>query len=249
MLWYKAWRESRARFVLAATALTVFCVAFVAKARMDFPLRESPMVPYAAVVWSTFYGSSGPVVFSVVALVLSLGGLQRERSGGTVAFTLALPVSRGQLLAVRAAVGLLEMAALTVIPALLVPTLSPLLVGQSYPATQALAFALLFISWGVVWFAVGFLWSILLAGEYTAGVAALLTPFAYMVLFAQITQGGRRFPATNPFYVMSGQHMPYFNWQAALLIGPLPWTAMLLLAAIAVALIGAAVRLTARQSF
>ena len=82
MLFYKAWRESRARFLVALSALVLFSIGFLLRARTTFPPPEYPMLPYAAVVWSSFFGAWRTVVFSMVALILGLGGLQRERGAG-----------------------------------------------------------------------------------------------------------------------------------------------------------------------
>jgi hypothetical protein len=80
----------------------------------------------------------------MLAPVLGFGGLQRERAHGSASFTLALPVSRLALIAARAAVGLLEILALALLPVILVPALSKF-VGEAYPLSQALEFSLL---WG-----------------------------------------------------------------------------------------------------
>src|SRR5215813_3426123 len=164
MLWYKAWRESRVRFLLSAAVLVFLCLGLMYRARTGFPPPDLPRLPYSAWVWANIYGNLNPTVFIILAMVLGLGGLQRERLVGTTAFTLTLPVTRIHLVMVRAAAGLLQVAILSLVPAMLVPSLSPVLAGQSYPETQALQFSLLFMSWGAVAFAVGFLWSSLFGG-------------------------------------------------------------------------------------
>ena len=98
MLWYKAWRESRARFLVAAAALVVFVVWFMLTARTAFPPPQNPALLYTAFVYGYIW-NPGPRVFVFVALVLGLGGLQRERAHATSAVTLALPISRLQLAA------------------------------------------------------------------------------------------------------------------------------------------------------
>jgi ABC-2 type transport system permease protein len=248
MLFYKAWRESQARFLLALSALVLFSLGFLVRAHATFPPPEAPVLPYAGFVWSTFYGAWRTVAFSMVALILGLGGLQRERAAGTAPFTLALPVNRLQLLGARAVVGVFELTALALVPAALVPSLSPVLVHQSYPVTQCLHFAALFMSWGVVWFGVGFLWSVLLKGEYTAAVASVLTPWAYMVAYANVSRGGLSFPSANPFAFMSGD-IDLGGFSRGLLARPLPWAAIAVLGLVTLALLAAAWRLTERQNF
>jgi ABC-2 type transport system permease protein len=249
-LFYKAWRESRGRFLFAAGALVVFSVGFLISARSSFPPPEAPRLAYTAFVWGTFYGPFRALAFSVIALVLGLGGLQRERALGSAPFTLALPISRAQLVRVRALVGLGELAALALIPAAIIPALSPAMVRQTYPVTQSLQYGALFMSWGIVWFAVGFLWSVVFSGEYTAAVASVLSPWAYMVIYANVSRGGQRFPLANPFGMMSGDLGVGAGYNGrGLLTQPLPWAAMLALAAIAAGLLLAASRLTSKQSF
>src|SRR5215470_11300062 len=136
MLWYKAWRESRSRFCLAVAVVTVYCLTVLVRARTAFPPPEAPHLPYSAFVWGEFYAPFKAVAFSFIALVLGLGGLQRERGAGTAPFTLALPVVRGQIVATRALVGLAELIGVALIPVLVVPGLSPMLAHQSYPAWQ-----------------------------------------------------------------------------------------------------------------
>jgi ABC-type transport system involved in multi-copper enzyme maturation permease subunit len=247
MLWYKAWRESRGRFFLAAGAVTMYCLAALVRARTAFPPPEVPLLPYSAFVWGEFYAPFRAVAFSFIALVLGLGGLQRERGAGTAPFTLALPVGRGRLVATRVLVGLAELIGVALIPIVVVPGLSPVLAHQIYPASQSVQYAVLFLSWGVVWFAGGLLWSVLFRGEFTAATAAVLTPFAYMVVYGA-TRGDQRFPVANPFRTMSGG-LDRGVGGRMLLAGPLPWNVMLVLAVVAAVLFALSWRITDRQSF
>jgi ABC-type transport system involved in multi-copper enzyme maturation permease subunit len=248
MLFYKAWRESRTRFLCAAAAVALYSSGALLDARVSFPPPEYPMLPYTAFVWATFYGPLRAVVFSLIALVLSLGGVRRERAAGTSSFTLALPVSRGELLRARVVVGLLELVALAIIPMVVVPALSPAIARHSYPLSQSVRFGLLFMSWGVVWFAIGFVWSVLFAGEYTAAALSMLTPVSYMVIYANVSRGGQRFPEANPFAMMSGGLDSSFGGMAVL-TDPLPWHVIFVLTVIAAGLLFGAWRLTLRQDF
>ena len=248
MLWYKAWRESRARFLLAAGAIVLYSAGVLASARSSFPPPEVPQLPYSAFVWAEFYGNGRAAAFAIIALVLALGGLQRERAAGTATFTLVLPVSRGQLVRARLLVGVIELTALAILPAVLVPALSPVLAGHPYPWSQSASYAALFLSWGVVWFVAGFVWSTLFAGEFTAVVAAVLTPFAYMTAYGAVSRGGRRFFAANPFAMMTGG-LDHGLGGRMLLTRPLPWLEMLVLAGVAATLALAAWRITVRQNF
>jgi len=247
MLWYKAWRESRMRFLLSAAVLTFLCMSLVYGARAHFPPPERPDLPYSAWVWANIYGNLNPTLFVILAMVLGLGGLQRERPVGTAAFTLTLPITRIRLIIVRAVMGLLQVAVLSLVPAMLIPTLSPFIAGQSYPETQSLQFALLFMTWGSVAFTVGFLWSSLFGGEFTGTALCVITPVVYRIL-VQSTSAFQRFPAANYANFMSG--MPYIQSPVkVLIVGPLPWTTFVVLAGIATGFIAIAARITKYQDF
>jgi hypothetical protein len=188
-----------------------------------------------------------PTVFIILVMVLGLGGLQRERPVGTAAFTLSLPITRIRLVVVRASLGLLQVFILSFIPAVLIPTLSPLLAGQSYPESQALQFGLLFMTWGAVAFGVGFLWSSLFAGEFTGPALCVITPVVYRILITGISEL-QRFPAFNYANFMSG--LPYIKSPVKVLIDkPLPWTTFLILTEVTLALITSAARITHQQDF
>lgn len=181
----------------------------------------------------------------ILAILLGLGGLTRERDHRTIGFTLALPVSRWRLLATRTVVGLAQVVVLAALPAIVIPILSPL-IGQGYPSSQAWAFAILWATIGSLIFAMGLLASVLFAGEFTAPVAAIFGLMGYSLL-ADLSPVERYF--TDIHDVMSGIGMPYFTERTGALTGPLPWSTLfaVLLAAGALIVIGA--RVTTRQDF
>jgi ABC-2 type transport system permease protein len=247
MLWYKAWRESRVRFLLSAAVMIFLCLSLMNRARTGFPPPERPDLPYSAWVWANIYGNLNPTVFVILVMILGLGGLQRERPVGTAPFTLTLPVTRVRLVFVRAAMGLIQVAVLSLIPVMLVPTLSPLIARQSYPVIQALQFALLFMTWGAVAFAVGFVWSSVFGGEFTGTALCVITPVVYRILVSNSSRL-QSFPAFNYASFMSG--LPYILSPVKdLIVKPLPWTTLAGLAAVTIALITCAARITHQQDF
>jgi ABC-2 type transport system permease protein len=116
----------------------------------------------------------------ILALMLGMGGLERERAHGTAAFTLALPIGRWRCGVARGLAGVIETVVLAFLPAVVVPVLSPL-VHQSYSWAQALQYGVLWTTGGVVIFAMGFLASVLFGGEYSAPIAAIAFLFAYSI--------------------------------------------------------------------
>jgi ABC-2 type transport system permease protein len=246
MLWYKAWLESRVRFLASAIVLALYCVSFVEQARVNFPPIFEPGLPYSAFVWRGIYNGIDSLFFVAMALLLGWGGLQRERASGTVAFTLALPVTRLEVLRSRATVAIVETMALAAIPALTVPWLSER-IGHPYSAAQAMRFAALFAAAGAVWSSVGLLWSTLLAGEHGAIVASLATPVLYAVVMRSAWV--RQWPAANIFNVMNGARLGWLDARTSLLVARFPWPAVLALAGVAAGLLVTAAAAEARDDF
>jgi len=246
MLWWKAWRESRGRFLSAAIVLAAFCFTTVSRARLDFPPRFEPTLPYTTFIWRGIYNGPSVIVFVIVAVALGLGGLMRERAVGTAPFTLALPVSRGALFLSRAGVGALQVIALATIPAWIVPWMSSR-IGHPYPAPQAWLFAGLFAAAGLVWFAAGLLMSTAFAGEHTPTAGGLLLPFGHLALVS--------IPALRPmhwlnlFDVMNGSGLRYLDADTSLLVGPFPAAILGAVLVVALAMLAASAVLTARADF
>jgi ABC-type transport system involved in multi-copper enzyme maturation permease subunit len=217
------------------------------RARTGFPPPERPDLLYSAWVWANVYGNLNSTVFIILVMVLGLGGLQRERPVGTAPFTLTLPVTRLRLIAARAAVGLLQVVCLSLIPALLIPNLSPILAHQSYPESQALQFALLFMTWGAIAFGVGFLWSSLFGGEFTGTALCVISPVVYRIVVSNAS-ALQKYPAVNYATFMSG--LPFIQSPVkVLIVGPLPWMTFLILIALSIGFVGSAAAITRRQDF
>src|SRR5258707_719664 len=91
----KAWSESRGRFVVSAVVIAGLCAALLVfqtmfRARMlEIGGRDAGYTAYA---YARIYGGVVRSIFLILAILLGLGGLARERSHGTIGFTLALPV-------------------------------------------------------------------------------------------------------------------------------------------------------------
>jgi hypothetical protein len=259
MLFYKAWRESRARFLICAAIALALCASFLIRARTEFPVPGYPQLPYTGFVWANIFGGvvlgGNAIAFSYVSLLLGLGGLQRERAGGTAVFTLGLPVTRRRLVGARAAVGLLQMVSIAVIPAVILPVLSPVITGRPYPISQAMSFASLYVAWGAVWYAVGLCWSTFLAAEFAAVIACVLTPVSYTIALAGLRSSVRNpkdpaaaFTTANFAYFMSGiEKIGPPN--SGVFARPLPWASFGVLGAAALALVATAALVTARQDF
>ena len=246
MLYYKAWLESRARFLAGAGVLSAYCLTFIQQARVSFPPVVEPALPYTAYVWRGVYDGPDLPVFVIVAAILGLGGLERERESGSHPFTLALPVTRSQLLWPRIAIAMCELITLAAIPLIVVP-LASARIGHSYPVGHAARFALLYAATGALWLSASVLASVAFTGMYTSIVASIMTPGLCAAVFAGTAL--RHQPSLNPFNVMNGSRLPYLDRATDLIVGAMPWTTLMWLALISSALLGAAAAVAYRRDF
>jgi len=251
VLWYKAWIESRTRFILIAVCLTVFCAAVVlfhgqVEPVLTEALRGLRSRTFSGHVYSLVYSGTAKGMFAILVIFLGLGGLGRERTHGTAFFTLALPATRFQIIVAQMAVGLLELAILSLLPALSIPPLS-VLVHQYYPFTQALHFSVLWFCCGSIVFAASFFLSVVLPGEYTAPVAC----FLIMMLDAGASDWRPVIVwRLNLMWTMGDFNTMHWDPELNLLLSaPLPWARLAVIMFLALCMLAAAVRSTRKQDF
>jgi hypothetical protein len=252
MLWYKAWLETRWRFLiglgllLCSAAATVLIrpqfVSLMPAAPMDVGgaigqrIREAVELAreYRGYVWSNWFAENLSQTGTLFAVLLGTGGL--FSSGAGTLFTLSMPASRGRLLAVRGATGLLELFAIVFVSSLLIPLLSPV-IGETYGVGNALVHgACLFIVVSV-FFSLAFLLSTVFADPWRP---SLITIAVALVLAA--VEG--IFHGLSPygvFRVMTAE--TFFR------TGEVPWVGLLASVAVAAALYYAAVRNVSRRDF
>ena len=203
MLVKKAWLESRGRFIAAAVVLAILGVSTVLRAPATIAGWEAhhrgETMSYALYIWLSLSHGFLQFLWVVAAVILGLGGLRREQANGSSGFSLALPVSRRAHVLSRAVTGAAEASVLAFIPGLIVVALSPL-AGFRYPLSQALLFATLLVLGGLVFYALGFLLSEILPGEYAAPGVAMAMVAAFYVL-TKIP----RFDFLNVFDAMDGK--------------------------------------------
>jgi ABC-2 type transport system permease protein len=192
-------------------------------------------------------GNSVREMFVLIVLFLGMGGLLRERAHGTAAFSLALPISRWRFVVARGLVGILEVSALSFVPAVTVLALSPA-IGQSFPPAQATQFAILWSACGAAFFAGAFLCSALVEGEYASPVTALSALALYSLTLSISVFGKYPLNTLNIHSVMSGEGMPYFRPETAQVIA-LPWGTLICIFGLAVGLLALSAYVTQRQDF
>jgi len=251
MLLFKAWRESRARFFLSAGTIGVFCAGVVLfnvqiQNHPAEPLRGFQAGTYTEQIYDFIYGGTAKGLFALLMLFIGLGGLLREQRRGTAPFTLALPVTRSEIIITQIAVGVVEVIAIAALPLLLIPGLSPFL-GKSYPVSESLHFALLWLGGGLMVFGLAFLCSVLFAGEYTALLVAFLGLFA-VPLAAQL----RVLQPYRMNFLMTMGDFGTMHWNSEhslFLPAPMPWMRLLVFFLITIALLSAALGVTKRHDF
>jgi hypothetical protein len=155
MLWHKAWLETRWRFLAGLGVLALLAMGTVA----GYPQITRDLLPivtlpegdtmvaraireaielsrtFRGYVWLNAFSQNFVQMGTLFAVLLGIGGLRTETVGAL--YTLALPFSRRELMATRAATGLLELLALLMVPSLLLVAFAPA-IGERYPLVDAL---------------------------------------------------------------------------------------------------------------
>jgi ABC-type transport system involved in multi-copper enzyme maturation permease subunit len=241
---WKAWRESRNRFFASLGLLSVL----VGYSVLSGPLflegmainRPDEPLSYSGYIWVSLFDFYLQGFWIACAFILGLGGLWRERALGTSPFTLSLPVTRKDLVFIRAAVAIVEAFAIAVVPCLLMPLFS-WATGNHYSLSQSIMFALLLAAGGLVFVGLSVLLSSIFEGEYTAfiiGMCAIATAF---FLFK-----ARSMHRWSIFDLMSGaRHID----SATHLLTRVPWLGLTTSIFISIFLFSASVEITRSRDF
>lgn len=208
MLWYKAWLETRARFLIALVGCMALCIELV---------LISPRTSEPNEVLLLLHGVHQALVFLWILAIalLMMGGLVRENAIGSASFTLSLPVSRWRLMWVRLVMGLTQ----GIVVAILSWTgmlMAAHVAGKAIYLSQAGFHIFLLFSGGVVFLAFSFLISSLIEGEYTAPIVS----FGVIIMLVHLFSSKSLVPY-GPWAFMTGEL--YFHHRAPMLVGPLPW--------------------------
>lgn len=236
MLWYKAWLETRFRFLTCLATLTIFCTVFVHHAQGL--LRPEWSADFNRLLFVT---QQFVVIIWVLAVVLlGMGGIVREQANGTSLLTLSLPVSRARLLGARIGMGFLEAVVLAVVPWVAVYVVSstarmPILLSQVG------FYVLLLLGGGTAYFAMAVLVSSVIEGEYTAPAVA----FGVVLLTAIVFDAWLR--PFNLWRVVTGDF--YLDRRTYLLIGHFPWRSISASVSAAILMFLASVKVIQRRDF
>jgi len=240
----KAWSESCNRF-FASLGLLLILVGYSILSGPQFLQglainHPDEALPYSGYVWMILFDFYLQGFWIACAFILGLGGIWRERATGVAAFTLSLPVTRKNLVLVRAAVAIVESFVIALIPCLLIPLFS-WVTGNHYSIAQSLAFALCLAVGGLVFVGLSVLLSLLFDGEYTAFVFGMCA--IAIVFFAFKARSIHRW---SIFDVMSGaRHID----PTTHLVLSIPWLGLTISVLISILLLCASVQITRSQDF
>jgi ABC-2 type transport system permease protein len=261
MLWYKAWLETRWRFVIGLVLLVcsgvVLVQSYPATARrlaaasteieaastgvggvIGEQIRQGLEATrsYDGYIWWQWFRQSLRETWTIFAALLGTGGLLAQSSGGGALYTLSMPVSRTRLLGVRAATGLVELFILAMSAALVVPVFSPA-IGQSFSAVDALVYGMCLFVAGSMFFSLAFLLSTVFTDIWRPALIAIVV--AYVLVFGEQASPG--LSGVGILHVMSAQS--YFAGDG------LPWAGLLASAGFSAAMLYGATVNIARRDF
>ncbi len=236
MLWYKAWRDTRWRFLIGLTILsgtTLTCVFAYPSVKgllgivlypgaNDALTREINWVAqlsanFRGYVWVQLIRQNMYILWTLFAVLLGAEGPFSQRTGAL--FTLALPVSRRRVCAVRAATDLAELFLLALVPLLLLPLTAPV-IGNSYAMADAGVHGLSIFFGGAVFYCL----ALLLTTVFEDRWRPIIIPFAVAIL---VEVCKTLIPAATPFTpegVMEAEG--YFRTGAVAWAGLFTWTAV-----------------------
>ncbi|HEY0023688.1 MAG TPA: hypothetical protein VGB24_12280 [Longimicrobium sp.] len=261
MLWYKAWLETRSRFLLGVVlvgAVTLFFVAahpfMIRQWQSDLVLHPDwpephwfrrALADYPYFLWHFLFAELLQNAWVLSAVLLGLGGIAQEAVQGTAGFTLSLPVSRRRLLAVRTVVAGAELVVLGFLPAFLLP-LGSALAGRTYPLGSGLAHSALMVGGGLGFFGLTVLLASVLRDEHTPmliGVSAAALLYFVLQTYAD---DAVRAPLWARILDLPGLMAGPPDLASP---GDVPWAGLLLSLAAATLLLGASFHLTLTRDY
>lgn len=247
MLWHKSWQETQTRFYVGFILL----VLLAGGAALEYPqivkllpavsgadfnselgrrIKEAAELQrtFRGYVWSQWFGQNLSQLGTLFAILIGSGSPIAHGSRGAALFTLSLPASRTRLVAVRGAVGLLQLIVFAFVPSLVMVVMARGM-GEAYDIVDVLLH-------GLCWFvavSVFFALAMLLSTMFDDLLRPLLVACAIAVvvgLSSLVFEGLARY---GIYALMSGE--TYFR------TGAMPWAGLLASAALSSAIFYAAI--------
>ena len=244
MLWYKAWYETRWRFIVGLILLTALSAGLVLFYPMMLRLLGLPevnavmkgaafsdsfqqalamMSAFTGYIWSQWFGKNLLQIWAVFAILIGSGGLTTESTRGSLLFTLALPVSRRKLVTARTAMGFVQLSVLVFLPSILIPVMAPV-IGERFSVKTTLVCSLIFTLSGTVFFS----FSCLLSTFFSDLVKPIVIGLCVLFMSVIVTSLPLKINDYSVFKVMSGQS--YY------LKGEIPWIGLLICIGLSIAM-------------
>ena len=246
MLRYKSFLDTRLWFLLGILALSAQVVALY----MSYPMDPATSYPngalgvttaemtrlrtgdFRAYIWLRWFSTTMLLMWPVFAIRLAGTGL--EESGGRE-YLLSLPATRRNIAMTRLSVSAAQIAAITIVPSLLVCAMAPLQ-GQRYPISDALVHSFILMVGGI-----GLFGLTMFLRAITKDVAAYVVMGGLIFLVGLFTFLVQGFTPYSFFRVMNGADY-FFNHHV-------PWTGLAVSATIGCALIWLSIRIVERRDF
>jgi ABC-type transport system involved in multi-copper enzyme maturation permease subunit len=253
MLLYKAWIETRVRFLAGLIAASIVCIYYIKSHAWlvsmwthelqnpkgyHFSWMPLGIHEYGWYLWHYFFDNYLQQVWALFAALFAFGGLIREKNNGTVLFSLGLPVSRRRWLFTRLFVALLESVALSLF-AVIVIFAGSSIIHQNYSHAQVLLHTMLMVGGGVFLIALGNLCFTLFPGEYLSLILTLAILGIPYLLLQTYMQHLRYLGRTTWLGKFDMSHAMSGPWQLSWTTTP--WTGLGMAWMLTVVLIGAAV--------
>ena len=234
MLWYKAWLETRSRFLIALVGSVALCSRMVV-----IFLRNGAPSQLSQVLHATH--ETLAAVWLLAVTLIMMGGLLREKAAGSSWFTLSLPVSRLRLMSVRIGMGLMEAILLAILPWIAM-LFAAKVADKTHFISQASIHVFLLLSGGVLFLAAAYLISSFVEGEYTAPIVSC----GAIIMLAYLLSDDKLRPY-SPWAFMLGSE--YFHWRTAEFVGPISWMHAGVFFAIAALMTLVSIKLIQRRDF
>jgi hypothetical protein len=246
MLRYKSWLDTQLWFFLGLMALSAQVIALY----MSYPMDPATTYPNGALgvtaaemttlrtgefrgyIWLRWFSTTMLLIWPV--FVIRLAGTGLEESSGRE-YLLSLPATRRRIALSRLTVSALQIAAITILPSLLVCALAPLQ-GQHYPIADALTHSAILMVGGLGLFGLTMFLRVM-----TRDIAAYVAMGGLIFLVGLFTFLVKDFTPYSIFRVMNGADY-FFNHHV-------PWTGLAVSATIGSALIWLSIRTVERRDF
>ena len=179
---------------------------------------------YGWYLWHYLYNNYLQQVWALFAMLFAFGGLIREKSSGSVFFSLSLPVSRRQWLFSRLALAFVESVALALFAVAVVMVGSPA-IHQSYSLAQILLHTALMVGVGVFSIAFGNLCYSLFPGDYLSLLITLVLLGVPYLILQTYMQHLSYFGKTSWLAYLDFAHTMAGPWQLSW--STVPWIALI----------------------